>query len=519
MTPWGKYGILGFTTTTRSRTAAERSHLLSFMVRQWEPCAKFTDALALEALERVLPHALIQAAAAEADHPTVRRRKLPADVTLLLCVAMSLFTQQALEGVLATLVHGLRLFWPDPDIALATKSAISQARYRLGARPVVALFHQVCQPLATEQTPGAFFCGLRLMALDGTTEGVPDSPANERAFGRHHSDRGASAFPQVQGVYLSECGTHAVVDAGFWPCHTSERVGAFRLLRSVGAGMLLLLDRGFYSCEMIERTVARGAHVLGRVPAGVTLTPRQLLPDGSYWAYIYPADTQRRKRGDHLLVRVIVYTLTDPERPGYGETHRLVTTLLDAQQTSALDLICAYHMRWEIELTIDEIDTHQRLARHPLRSQKPVGVLQELYSLLLAHYAVRALMAEAAVQAGLAPTCLSFVHAVEVIRVALDDFHLVAPAQHPLLYQRLLRDIAACRLPQRALRTNPRVVKRKMSNFKLKRGSPPPSSQHLSAFQTTIHILPQDLPAQHTLDRPQPHDATTDTSWLVPCLI
>jgi len=409
---------------------------------------------------------------------------------------------------------GLHLFWPDPDIALATKSAISQARYRLGARLLVALFHRLCQPLATPQTPGAFLGNLRLVALDGTVENVPDSPANARAFGRHHSDRGASAFPQVQGVYLSECGTHAVLDAGFWPCHTSERVGAFRLLRSVCADMLLLLDRGFYSFEMIERTLARGAHVLGRVPAGVTLTPRQLLPDGSYWAYIYPSDKARRTRGDHLLVRVIVYTLTDPARPGYGETHHLVTTLLNAQDAPALDLIYAYHERWEIELTIDEIDTHQRLVQHPLRSQKPVGVIQELYSLLLVHYAIRALMAAAATQAGLAPTRLSFARAVEVIRVAVDDFHLVAPAHHPLLYQRLLRDIAACRLPERAPRTNPRVVKRKMSNFKLKRGSPPPVSQHLSAFVTVIHILPQTLPAQQALDRPQPSAVTVG----LPCL-
>jgi hypothetical protein len=251
------------------------------------------------------------------------------------------------------MVPGLRLFWPDPDSTLATKSAISQARYRLGARPVVALFHQVGQPLATAQMPGAFLGGLRLMALHGTLEDGPDSPANAHIFGRQHSDRGARAFPQVQGVYLTECGTHAVTDAGFWPCHTSERVGAFRLLRSVGAGRLLLLDRGFYSCEMIERTRARGAPVLVRVPRNVTLRVRYLLPDGSYWASIYPSDPQRRKRGDHLLVRVRVYTLIDPARPGCGETHRLVTTLLDAQQAPALALIWAYHERWEIELTID----------------------------------------------------------------------------------------------------------------------------------------------------------------------
>jgi hypothetical protein len=480
---------------------------MGFIARQRTLMTTFTDAIALEALERVIPAVLLQAAAQQADVPTQRRRKLPAEVTLLLCLAMSLWTQQALDVVLRKMTHGLRLFWPEPDLALASTSAITQARYRLGARPLVQLFRQVCQPLATAQTPGAFCCGLRLMALDGTVEDVPDTPATVRAFGRHHGDRGASAFPQVQGVYLSECGTHAVVDAGFWPCHVSERVGGLRLLRSVCAGMLLLWDRGFHSFEMVERTLARGAHVLGRVPAGVTLSPRWPLPDGSYWAYLYPSDRARRKRGDHLLVRVIVYTLTDPARPGYGETHRLLTTLLDAQQAPALDLICAYHARWEIELTIDEIDTHQRLVQHPLRSQKPVGVLQELYGLLVAHYAVRAIMAEAATQAAVAPTALSFVHAVALIRVALDDFQLVTPAQHDLLYQRLLRDIAAYRLPRRALRTNPRVVKRKMSNFKLKRGAPPSASQHLIPFAAIIHVLPQTAPDPQTLDRSVPLDA------------
>ncbi len=492
---------------------------MGFIARSYDTSTTFTDAQALEALERAVPPDLIQAAAAASAVPTQRRRKLPNDVTLLLCIAMSVCTQHALDVVLAKMTHGLRLFWPDPDRALATKGAIAQARYRLGARPVVTLFHQVCRPLATLQTPGAFLFGLRLLAIDGTVEDVPDSPANVRAFGRHHADRGDSAFPQVQGVYLSECGTHAVIGAGCWPCRIAARLGALRLLRHVGAGVLLLLERGFYSFEMIERTRATGAHVRGRVPSTVTLRVRHLLPDGSYWAYIYPADRARKKRGDHLLVRVIVYTLTDPARPGYGETHRLVTTLLDAQEAPAHDLIVAYHERWESELTIDEIDTHQRLVRHPLRSQKPGGVIQELYGLLIAHYAVRALMAEAAATADLAPTRLSFVHAVELIRVALDDFQLVTPAPHDRRYQRLLRDIAACLLPERAPRTNPRVVKRKMSTFLLKRRSPSPASQHLGAFEATIHILPHAAPDSHGLDAPPPLADALDTAWPLSCRI
>jgi hypothetical protein len=127
-------------------------------------------------------------------------------------------------------------------------------------------------------------------------------------------------------------------------------------------------------------------------------------------------------------------------------------------------------------------------------------------------------MADAAAQIDAAPTSLSFVHAVELIRVAIDAFQLVAPAHHDLLYQRLLRDIAACRLPARARRTTPRVVKRKMSKFALKRGGPPPASQHLVAFAATILVLPQEAPAQQTLAGPPPFDETVDTTALVLCL-
>jgi hypothetical protein len=169
------------------------------------------------------------------------------------------------------------------------------------------------------------------------------------------------------------------------------------------------------------------------------------------------------------LVRIIEYTLTDPALPGYGEIHRLVTTLLDPDAYPALDLVCAYHERWEIELVVDEMDTHQRLTEGTLRSLKPIGVIQELCGLLIAHYAVRFVMHDAAVQTHLDPDRLSFVHALEVVRSAIPEFQMTATDQLPALYSRLLRDIADVRLPPRRMRSNPRVVKRKMSNFHLKR--------------------------------------------------
>ena len=463
---------------------------MGYKLREIATESKFSQELNLAVIERIVPQATVVSVLTAAGLQTERERKLNLWVTVLLIIMINIYTTDSIGAVLEKIAQGLRYIWPDPDYQVANASAISYRRYQVGTRPLVALFHQVCQPLASPDTPGAFLFGLRLMALDGTTEDVPDTPANAAAFGRHHSDRGPSAFPQVKGVYLVECGTHAIVDAGFWPYHTSERVGGFRLLRSVTAGMLLMWDRGLHDYDMLVQTRQRGAHVLSRLPAHVKAEVVQSLADGSYLAYLRPSDYQRRKAGEKLLVRVIEYTLTDPHLPGYGEIHRLVTTLLDPELYPVTDLICTYHQRWEIEITIDEIDTHQRLLPGPLRSLKPVGVIQELYGLLIAHYIIRALMYEAAQQAQLDPDRLSFIGAIRVLQQAVPEFQMTAPEQLPALYQRLLRDIGRKRLPQRRLRSNPRVVKRKMSNFKLKRAEHVAWPQPTASFREAIEVRP-----------------------------
>jgi hypothetical protein len=451
---------------------------------------KFSSALTVDALHRVIPPAVVAEVLVAERVRHQRERRMTAALTVWLVIALHLFPTVAVSGVFRKLARGLRLFWPDPEVPLPKDSALAYRRQQLGARPMVALFHQVCRPIATPQTRGAFLFGLRLMAMDGTTEDVPDTPANAKAFGRHTSDRGASAFPQLQGVYLVECGTHRVVDAGFWPCHTSERVGGFRLLRSVTRDMLLMWDRGFHDFDMVVAARQRRAHVLGRLPAQVKPIPLRTLPDGSVLAYLLPSDDARRRRGERILVRVITYTITNPDLPGAGEEHRLITTLLNPRVAPAHEIACTYHERWEIEITIDEIDTHQRLVGRPLRSRTPMGVLQELYGLLLAHYAVRVLMHEAALSVDVDPDRLSFVHALEIVRDAVPEFQQVPPAQHPALYTRMLREIAAKRLPERHLRVNPRVVKRKMSKFKLKRAEhyQPPKLQ--GSFRDAVVIHP-----------------------------
>ncbi len=462
---------------------------MGFGIREFAAESKFAGELRLDAIRRAVPAEDIQSVLEEQGAQAKRQRKLNAFVTVLLVIAMSIYTHLSIGDVMSKIARGLRYLWPDPDYEVANDGAISYRRYQLGARPLAALFHRVCRPIAVPETRGAFLFGLRLMAIDGTVEDVPDTPDNAAAFGRHRGPRGEAAFPQVQCVYMAESGTHAIVDAGFWPYHTGEQKGAYRMLRSVEPGMLVMWDRGLHSFDLMLGVLKHDSQVLARLPSYVKPKLVRQLPDGSYLAYLYPSEYKRRKRGEHLLVRIIEYRITDPALPGYDQVHRLITTLLDPAIYPVLELVWAYHERWEIEVTIDEVDTHQRLLDRPLRSLKPVGVIQEFYGLLIAHYAIRFLMHEAALQANIDPDRISFVHALHVIQEAIPEFQMTAPEQLPRLYARLLRDIANKLLPPRRTRTNPRVVKRKMSNFKLKRPEHYHWPQPQCSFREAVAVI------------------------------
>lgn len=450
---------------------------------------RFCEAITLETISRVVPPATIAAVVEEAGVRERRARKLTAALTILGLIGMALYSHLSMSAVIQKLAQGLRLLWADWEYPVAKASAISQRRYQLGVRVLALLFRRVCQPLAQAATRGAFVFGLRLMALDGTKEDVPDTPENARVFGRHRGPNGDSAYPKALTVLLSECGTHAVVDAEFAPCYASERALGVRLLRSIGVGMLLMFDRGFYSFDLIAGAVQRGAQVLGRLAAHVKPKPLYRLADGSYLANIFPAEARRRKRGEQVRVRVIEYTFTDPHRPGYDQRHRVFTTLLDPHLYPARDLVCAYHERWEVELVIDEVQVHQRLVNHPLRSLKPRGVIQELYAILIAHYIVRAFMHEAALAADLDPDRLSFVGALRIVQDALIEFQLADPACHPALLTRLLHDIARQRLPERRNRINPRVVKRTVIRFPRKRAEHAHPAQPSCSFRASVALI------------------------------
>lgn len=458
-------------------------------LRQIDPAVHLSKEATLEALGEIVSPKQIEKILQSLGKCELRVRKLTMVLVVLLCIAMCLYTEEAIEDVLAKLMQGPRFLRPANDIVSASKGAICQRRQQLGVTPMVSLFHEICQPIATPDTPGAYLFGLRLMGIDGTKEDLADTPANASYFGRPGGGRGEGAFPQALGIYLCECGTHAICDAGFWPCRQSEHPGGRRMLRSVGPGMLVMWDCGFHSFDMCRICLNQGAQFLSRLPAKVKPIFQQRLSDGSYLALLRPSHTSRYKKSERLLVRVIEYKLDDPGRPGHDERRRLITSLYDGTVCPANALVCAYHERWEVEITIDEMDTHQRQPLQPLRSRIHLGVLQELYGLLIAHYCVRKVMHDAAVQAGVDPDRLSFIKSVRILRNAIFEFQIVAESQKPLLYQSMLKDIARARLPERPNRSNPRVVKRKMSGFDKKREKHRRWPQPTKAFSEAILLI------------------------------
>ena len=377
------------------------------------------------------------------------------------------------------------------------RSSLCVARRRLGIAPLRQLFQSTVGLLATPDTPGAFYKGFRLMALDGTILLVPDSPANAHAFGYPSGGRGDGAFPQVRKLSLVETSTHAEVAfvlRGIRGEHSSEQAMAPALLHHLTPEMLLLWDRGFFSYRLWRQATANGAQVLARVGADLVLRPVRTLSDGSYLAYLYPCTSMRNRDEGGVLVRVIRYTHNDPRRVGCGQDHVLITTLLDAERYPALELILLYHERWEIELVYDEQKTHQTPRRATktahLRSETPQGVVQEAYALSLGHYVVRALMAEAAATRELDPERLSFLGCLQILQTRLPECPTGTAASLRTWLDGLLWEKSQEVLPPRQNRVNPRVVKVKMSKFPRKRpqhrGLPPLQHPFVDTVVMTI---------------------------------
>lgn len=430
-----------------------------------EPDQKSLDRLT--GLTHFIPDDLIQQSVERARVPDRRDTVLTNEIMLWVVLAMGLLTGLPLRQVFK---HARRLRQGESS---PPRNSLCVARQRLGVAPVRHLFDHLVRPLATPGTPGAFDKGLRLMAFDSTVLDLPDSPDNARVFGKPESGRAEAAFPQVRKLSLVELGTHAELAFLLKPCRRGETSMVEPLLRHLQPGMLLLCDRGFFSYALWKSLCDRKIDILARVKYGLVLKPAEALADGSYLAKIYPSPKHRDRDREGIVVRVIKYTLDDPQRVEHRQEHTLITTLLNAEKHPAEELIVEYHERWEEELVFDEQKTHQdpRRAEKPthLRSQTPAGVVQEVYALSLGHYLTRALMSEAAASVEIDPDLLSFLGCLQILRCRLPECPSGSEEGRRRWWEAVRWEMSQEQLPLR--RINPRVVKRKMSKFKKKRAA------------------------------------------------
>ncbi len=389
--------------------------------------ARITDYISLGVLAKTFPADRIHAALAATERTSQRQRELPAHVVVYYVIALALYMQVSYREVLRCVLEGLQwIAGPTRVVKVTGKSGISQARTRLGWRPLQQVHDEIVRPIAVPTTPGAWYREWRLLSLDGSTLDVADTTGNVKGFGRPGASRGTTAYPQLRFVSLVEHGTHVLVGSQLGRYRDGETALARNVVPALVRGMLCLADRQFFGWTLWQQAADTGADLLWRVKKNARLPCLTRLPDGSYLSVIYPSERDRRHGTHGVAVRVIEYTLAGVAAA--EDLYRLVTTIGDPNRGPAAELAARYHERWKIETALEELKTHLRGAKVVLRSKTPDLVRQEFYGFLLAHFAIRSLMHEAALTVDADPDRVSSVHAVRVIRRKLPLAVAIPPS-------------------------------------------------------------------------------------------
>lgn len=442
--------------------------------------AKLSDRQRAKALKRSISRRKVKRVIRRVRPHARQCPVVPDEMVVWLIIGLGLFCGDAARQVWRWLVPA------SADLSVPRRNTLCMARQRLGTRVMIELAKVVLHPLAGPDTPGACYCGMPLRSIDCVNLSLYDSPENRRVFNpprpprrrnRGGRRRPAPAFPQAKLCALAECGTHAVYQWGLKPVHWADSNMAPPLLRHLEKNQLLMWDAAFYSHQNLQQVLEKEAHLLGRL--NWTHEPRHIrtLSDGSYLARL---THERGKPGP--VVRIIQYTLPGMSC-GRHKNHRLLTTLLDEKQHPAQTLAELYHNRWEIELTIDELETHQ-LQQRVMASQTPAGVVQEVAGLLMAHWLIRQLMFEASAKAQVSPLRISFVGTLKILRCRLGEAG-ATPASHRAWWKRLIDEVTGEVIEPRRSRTNPRVLKRTTFDFKKKKPgdyNPSPPAKFCDAF-------------------------------------
>jgi Insertion element 4 transposase N-terminal/Transposase DDE domain len=403
---------------------------------------RLTDWISLGVLASAVPRDAVDEAVEVTGKGAKRSGgKLPPHVMVYFAMAMALFADDDYEEVAARLAGTLR-DWDCWDEAweVPTSGGITQARQRLGHEPLRELFSQVAVPVAEMLTRGAFLGPWRLMAIDGFEWDAPATAANIAAFGFAGAGAGEpekAAFPKARVVTISECASHAVVDArigGVAGKGAGEQSLARPMLRRLAEDWLLIADRNFYNWQDWCAAADTGAALLWRVKSDLRLPVLELLPDGSYRSVLVSPKIRGKARGQLIeaarrgedlaedearYVRAIEYEVPD-RAGGTGELIALITTITDPRQAPAAVLAQAYHERWEHETGNRQLKTYLRGPGRVLRSQSPDMVRQEIYGYLLTHFAISALICHAATEADIDPDRVKFKRTVRIVRRAAD---------------------------------------------------------------------------------------------------
>ena len=389
---------------------------------------RLTDHLSASLLARVYPMDTVSALLDKHGCNSRRVRSFPASTAVYFSMALSLYPEAAYEDVFAAMTQGLAWMQGIVTSPTVNKASITEARAKIGHEILRDLQLQCCPALANMiQHPDSFYAGLRLVAMDGSSFDVPDERANADAFGYPEGGRAVAGYPKAQCAVLVECGTHAILAGNIGAYREAEWTLCQSLLSALDSTMLCMADRGFNGFEHWQQASQTGAQLLWRVAKSRNLPVKKVLEDGSFISTIYRRDKKSERALEAMDVRIIEYA--PPNMPDSEPRYRLMTTLFDPRVAPAKELAALYHARWHIESVFDELKTHLRQSRRVLRSKTPELVRQEFYGWMLAHYAVRWLMHNAANQGRICPLDLSFTENVHLFRRAQPQSGAFPPRQ------------------------------------------------------------------------------------------
>lgn len=437
------------------------------------------DSARLRGLKQVLPQKVIDRAIG--DQLETRFCKRISNRQLIwLIVGLGLFAGKSYRQI-------FRL-GAAPGLTVPLRATLTSARKRLSAAVLERLSMAVVKLLA--QSPSqhgfAFYKGLRLVGIDGTLLDCPDTDSNREAFGRTSNQTSHGAFPKVRVVSLCELGTRVLWRSIIGTYHQSEQKLTLSLLEFFTGDMLLLADRHFGVATIIYPLIKQKVLFLVRVKKSQLFPVEKVLSDGSYLSMIYHGKNDRACKRPGKKVRVIRYTHKDPNRPGCGEVHVLVTNLLDETVYPGAELIELYHVRWEEEIAFSEWKVAMCQGTM-LRSQSPEMVRQEIWGMLISHFIVRTLIFRGAEQAGVDPIRISFTGALDILHARLPEAKKSGPMRKRWLDD-LIGEISQEQWPPRVDRINPRKLKKRSKAWPTKRDTDRRPPKPIGRFAEQIEI-------------------------------